>query len=94
MYYSMKSNDLEAKVLFSLYRNGYIGGQHTAWENSCKGFPRAKCGKIKKIIRKLIKERYLIPKNAGYGLHISINPTRLNEIKDIMEELDDDLKSL
>lgn len=88
----MKRKDLRAKVLFSLKRGGYIGGQHTSYEDACKGFPVHERKIVKKNVDKLIKERFLIPKNAGYGLHVSINPRKLDEIKKIIESLENDLK--
>ncbi|MFQ6063784.1 MAG: hypothetical protein ACE5J9_11530, partial [Methanosarcinales archaeon] len=62
----------------------YIGGRHTSEDNVIKGFPKHERGKIKKKLKDLIKEGYLISKPTSYGIQISINPKMIAEIKEIL----------
>lgn len=87
----MKKVGMNEKILFSLYRGGYIGGQHTSVDDACKGFPKHERGAVKKAVNKLIKKGFLIKKNAGYGLHVSLNPRKREEIEEIIEKLNEQL---
>lgn len=76
----------QKKILFKLKRNFYIGGRHTSEDNVIKGFPTNERGNLKKALKKLIQSGYLIPKPTSYGLEISINPSRMKEINEILKE--------
>ena len=73
-------------ILRKLFRHRLIGGKHTAVENLTKGLPKHLIGKAKETLNELIKEKFLIPKSTSYGLQISLNPEKVNEILKIIGE--------
>jgi len=75
--------ELKEIVLFNLLSHGYVGKKHTPIVNACKGFPKHKINLVKDAIDDLIAEGYLIPKPTVHDLDISINPQKLNEIKNM-----------
>jgi hypothetical protein len=76
---------IEKAILTKMYRHGYIGGKHTSEDNIPKGFPKHMHGEVKKALRNLIRQGYVIPKTTSYGLQLSLNSTRIAEIKQILE---------
>jgi len=81
----MVSNDeLKAMILHKLAKKRKWGESHTAFENVAKGVPPHLKGKLKDLTKELIKEGFITPKPTGYGLQISLNVERSNEIKDII----------
>jgi hypothetical protein len=76
----------QKKILLKLRRNFYIGGRHTSEDNVIKGFPKDERGDIKKALKKLIKNGYLISKPTSYGLEVAINPVMMMEINRILDE--------
>ena len=77
--------DLKKHILRKLFRRRIVGGKHTAVEHVMSGLPVHAQGEAKKATEDLIREGLLIPKPTGYGLQISINPERLEEIKRILQ---------
>ena len=73
-------------ILRKLYRRRVIGGKKTAVEHLTKGLPRNAAGTAKKIIKELIKQGFIIPKSTSYGLQVSLNPEKIDEILKIIEE--------
>jgi len=69
-------------ILKKLFRHRYIGGRHTEIRNAIKGFPPPLLKEVKEEIKNLIKEDYLLSKMSTGEIHISLNPRKLNEIKD------------
>lgn len=67
-------------IVKKLFHHGYIGGRHTDIENLKKGLPGHFKGDAKEAAEELIKEGLLIPKYASYGLHVSLNPRKREEI--------------
>ncbi len=72
-----------------LYKLGYVGGRHTSEDNVIKGFPKHARGALKKALKVLIKEGYIVPKPTSYGLEVSLNPRAIGEIRRILEESSD-----
>ena len=73
-------------ILRKLFRHRIIGGKHTAIENLTKGLPKHWIGAAKDAIKELIKERFILTKPTSYGLQISLNPEKIDEISKIIEE--------
>ncbi len=67
-------------VVKKLFQHGYIGGRHTDIENLKKGLPGHVRGDVKEAVKELIKEELLIPKPTSYGLHVSLNPLKREEM--------------
>jgi len=61
-----------------------IGERHTSEDNIPKGFPKHERGDVKKALKKLIKQGYITPKITSYGLEVSLNPRKIEEIKKIL----------
>ena len=78
-------------ILSKLNRMGKIGGAHTEIINLQKGLPMhfrsSKQGKktIQKAIKEMIYREYLLQKPSTGEIHISLNPRKLNEIKEFIE---------
>jgi hypothetical protein len=75
---------IEKVILAKMYRHGYIGGKHTSEDNIPKGLPKHLHGDVKKALKNLIRQGYIIPKITSYGLEVSLNSARINEIKQIL----------
>jgi len=77
--------DIYQKALLEkMYKLRYIGGRHTSEDNVVKGFPKHERGNLKKALKKLIREGYIIPKPTSYGLEVSLNPRMIEEIRKIL----------
>lgn len=85
-------NDLiRAKLLFALARHHKWGASHTAYENIFRQFKSEALGKAglkyaKNIADELIREGFILRKPTHYGLQVSLNPTKLHEIKKLIKE--------
>jgi hypothetical protein len=78
----MESDDeLKAMILHKLARRRKWGESHTAFENVAKGVPPHLKGRYKDLAVELIKDNIIIRKPTGYGLQISLNVKRSDEIK-------------
>ena len=67
-------------ILRKLFRRRVIGGKHTAIEHLTKGLPKHVVGEAKNAVEDLIKEGMILSKPTGYGLHVSLNPEKIDEI--------------
>jgi len=67
-------------IFEKMIRHGYVGGKHTNMENIPKGKPRGEYREIMAEAKDLLKEGYFLSKPKPDGLHISLNPRRLEEI--------------
>lgn len=76
----MEKEQLKGFVVKKLFQHGYIGGRHTDIENLKKGLPGHVRGDVKEAVKELIKEELLIPKPTSYGLHVSLNPLKREEM--------------
>lgn len=79
-------NQLKALILDKLSRHTYWGGKHTAFDNLQKGLPPHLRHEIKEIGRELIKEGLLIAKPTHYGLEVSLNPRKKDEINAFIDK--------
>lgn len=87
----MDNDEIRAELLFSLYRNRKWGESHTAYENLLKYFRSKAVGKhamknIKKLAEELVREGFILAKPTNYGLQISLNPRKADEIKKLIKE--------
>ena len=78
--------DIAKIILRKLYRRRVIGGKHTAVEHLTKGLPKHVAGAAKEAVKELIKEGFILPKQTSYGLQVSLNPEKIDEISKIIEE--------
>lgn len=83
---SFSKDFLRAKILFKLARMRKWHNSHTAFDNLKKGFKPHEQKDVKKISENLIKEGYLLKKPTKYGLHVSLNHHKAQEIKNTVRE--------
>ncbi len=76
----MEIEQLKRFIVKKLFQHGYIGGRHTDIENLKKGLPGHVKGDVKEAAKELIKEEILIPKPTSYGLHVSLNSHKREDI--------------
>jgi len=80
------SRDIAKKILEKLLRHEYIGGRHTAFENVSKGFPKHLVGEVRKTARELVKMNFVMQKITSYGLQVSLNPRKMEQIEKIIRD--------
>ena len=78
--------DFKKIILRKLFRRRVIGGKHTAIEHLTKGLPKHIAGEAKNAVNELIKEGLILSKPTSYGLQVSLNPEKIDEISKIIEE--------
>ncbi|MGH2611676.1 MAG: hypothetical protein ACRDFB_01345 [Rhabdochlamydiaceae bacterium] len=74
-----------ARIVYKLYRRGNWGESHTSFENLKKGFNQRDLGKkglkrVDKVGEKMIKDGLLHSKSTKYGLEVSLEYTRKDEL--------------
>jgi len=78
-------------ILRKLINLGKIGGAHTSVFNLSKGLPNHIRGnkqgqkELKQAIKELINENLLLSKPSTGEQHVSINPRKIKEIKEILK---------
>ncbi len=82
----VSDDELRAMLLHKLAKRHKWGESHTAFDLVCKGVPPHLKGTMKEIADGLIKDGFLIPKPTSYGLQISLNVARSEEIKTIIRK--------
>ncbi len=87
----MDNEYIRAKLLFALARKRKWGESHTAYEHIFRQFKSESLGKAglknaKNIADELTKEGFILKKPTSYGLQISLNPVKSQEIKKIIKE--------
>lgn len=73
--------DIKRTILRKMLRHGYIGGKHTSIKNLPKGFPKSERNRVMQIAKRMLKEGYFIPRPKPDGLHVSLNPRILSQIR-------------
>lgn len=84
-------SDIKAAILFKLFNLAKWGGSHTAFENLKKGFKPRELGRkglkrIEDCAEDLIREGLILRKPTSYGLQVSLNPRKHQEIHRIIQE--------
>ena len=80
------SRDVAKKILEKLLRHEIIGGRHTSFENISKGFPKHLVGEARKTGKELMKMNLIMPKITSYGLQVSLNPRKMEQIEEIIRD--------
>ena len=62
----------------------YIGERHTSEDNIPKGFPKHERGDVKKALKNLKRQGYIIPKITSYGMEVSLASSKIPEICKIL----------
>ncbi len=84
--------EIMARITHKLYRRGNWGESHTSFENLKKGFNQRDLGKkglkrVDKVGEQMIKAGLLHSKQTKYGLEVSLEFTRKDELTDIMKRV-------
>jgi hypothetical protein len=87
----MDNELVRARLLFALARKRKWGESHTAYENMFRQFKSESLGKegmklAIKTAEELMREGFIIRKPTHYGLHVSLNPRKSQEIKKLIKE--------
>ncbi|PDM26184.1 hypothetical protein CP083_05190 [Candidatus Bathyarchaeota archaeon B24-2] len=75
---------VEKKILEKMFYDRLIGARHTSADNIPKGFPKHLRGEVRKALRSLIRKGLVVAKPTSYGLEVSLNPKRLEEIIEVI----------
>lgn len=78
---------IKATILYHLRRKKIIGGVHTPFDTLKKGFPSHLGNKVNRIVKELIKRRFIIKKPASYGLQVSLNKNKIREVEDYISKI-------
>ena len=81
----LAEEDILPWILDKFARHGWWNEKHTNYDNVPKGAPPHIRNKIKQIAEQLIKEGFLLKKPTGYGLEVSLNFSKKEEIFAIIE---------
>ncbi len=76
----LTEEQIKDHILFKLHWKKYWGARHTALESVRKGIPKHLAGNYVDAAKELIKEGLIVSKPTSYGLQISLNPNRREEI--------------
>ncbi|KHO48228.1 MAG: hypothetical protein QT00_C0001G0242 [archaeon GW2011_AR5] len=87
----MDNELIRAKILFALARHRKWGESHTAYENMMKQFRSQMLGRegmkiAARMAEELMREGFIIKKPTHYGLQVSLNPKKSQEIKEIIRK--------
>ena len=77
--------ETEKTILEKMIFDRFIGGRHTSADNVPRGFPKQLRGEAKDALKSLMKKGYIIAKPTSYGLQVSLNPRRIEEIRAILQ---------
>jgi hypothetical protein len=87
----MDNEEIGARLLFALARRRNWGESHTAYENIFRQFRSEALGKaglknVRNIAENLIREGMILKKPTHYGLQVSLNPKKSQEIKNLIRD--------
>ncbi len=72
--------EMKADILHKLFRKRKWGASHTSIDNLHKSCPPHLKGKYIEVADELIKVGLVLAKPTGYGVEVSLNPRRREEI--------------
>jgi len=72
---------IKLAILRKMLRLEFIGGRHTLVDNLPKGFPKSERGRIMKVVKRMHRDGYFIVRAKGDGLHVSLNPKILRQVR-------------
>lgn len=83
---SLPFEDIKSHILWKLHVKRMWGAKHTAVESVAKGISSHLQGSYLEVTKELIKQGFVLTKPTSYGLQISLNPGKLDEIIRIVTE--------
>jgi len=82
----MKAPNIRKKLLEKMLRLEYIGARHMAYDEAGKGFPKHLRKEVKRAADELIRSEIILRRPTSYGLRISLNPHKMDEIERIVRD--------
>lgn len=82
----MLEKEITQTLLHKLMNLRIIGNKHTSFDNLPKGFPKHLGKIVKQTAINLLKRQLLLSKQTSYGLEVSLNPRKLKEIEEIIDD--------
>lgn len=82
---------ITADILHKLFRKRKWGASHTSIDNLHKSCPPHLKGKYVEIADRLVKQGLILAKPTGYGVEVSLNPRRREEIIALVRQFFSDL---
>jgi len=87
----MDNEQIQARLLFALARHRKWGESHTAYEHMLRQFKTEAMGKaalksVGKLAEDLFRVGLVLKKPTHYGLQVSLNPHKAQEIKKIIKD--------
>ena len=79
-----QKQQIKVVILRKLVMHKIWSGKHTTFEFVQKGLPKELRGYAKEVAEELIKEGILLSHPTSYGLQISLNPNKAEEIKKLL----------
>ncbi|MCK4327491.1 MAG: hypothetical protein KAW41_03370 [Candidatus Diapherotrites archaeon] len=76
----------EKALLKKMLRKRYIGNKQMLEENAAKGFPVGEAKEVRRAVKGLIRDGFLLYKKKKEGARISLDPTKLKELKKLLLE--------
>ena len=73
--------EIEKKILLKMFYSRFIGERHTSEDNIPKGFPKHERGDVKKALKNLKRQGYIVPKTTSYGIEVSLAASRISDIR-------------
>lgn len=77
---------IKARLLYHLRKKRVIGGVHTHFDTLRRGFPKHLGKEVDKTAKELIRAGLLLTKPTNYGLQVSLNKNKLQEIEEFIKE--------
>jgi hypothetical protein len=86
----LTEEQIKATILFKLHKRGNWGGSHTAFDSLKKGWKDEDFGKhgiklVDRMAKELIRQGLIVRKPTHYGMQVSLNPRKGEEIIAFME---------
>ncbi|OIO41814.1 hypothetical protein CO154_02665 [Candidatus Pacearchaeota archaeon CG_4_9_14_3_um_filter_31_7] len=82
------SQDLiKARLLYHLRKKRVLGGVHTHYDTLKRGFPKHLGKEVEKAANELLKQGWLISKPTSYGLQVSLNKNKIQEIENFIKKV-------
>lgn len=79
-----EEDKIKATILYHLRRKKVIGNVHTHFDTLKRGFPSHLGKDVKNLAKELIKQGLISIKPAPYGLQVSLNKDRINDIDEFI----------
>ncbi|MDP3742000.1 MAG: hypothetical protein Q8R15_01660 [Candidatus Micrarchaeota archaeon] len=77
---------IKADILHKLFRKRKWGASHTSIDNLHKSCPPHLKGKYVEVADELVKNGLVLAKPTGYGVEVSLNPRRREEIVELVKQ--------